>query len=353
LLLLSTGKEMSDKNTHLDILRYLAGIIVSLIFISTISCNRNDTIPTISDNLDDDSNSAYVDLPAINITGINNNIDHETGQNVDGDNISGKSDIATSNISSRSYYCEKAYLTVDLPTSWAASEGGEYLAHSLDGIVAFNSWNQTDFWAKAVQAGNTVRYSLYAIRDKVPDGGAYVVLSRVWGPPLAPDQFPDEYTSTSLDSLLNWDYISKRNDGQSLQFFKWGRYMRVDIGCNEHASNTTLGELRVLLESWQFDEIPAGDIEWAALQARELLPESVEPQMFLTHVGMFGPRYTEAEVDDDEIVHIRFIYTWNQITLPQPIPDDYQFSSTHWWTMDVLPDGIVVITGEGGAALPK
>ena len=168
---------MSDINTHLGILRYIVILIISFIIISTISCNHDETVPTISDNLDDDSNSAYVDLPAINITGINN-IDNEAGENVDSDNTSGKSDIATSNISSRSYYSDQAYLTVGLPTNWAVSEGGEFLAHSLDGIVAFNSWNQTDFWAKAVQTGNTVRYSLYTIRDQIPDGGAYVVLSR-------------------------------------------------------------------------------------------------------------------------------------------------------------------------------
>jgi len=343
---------MSDINTHLGISRYLVGIIASFIIISTISCSHDGITTNVSDNLDGDNNSAYVDLPAINITSINNNIDNEAGENVDSDNTSGKSDIATSNISSRKYYSDQAYLTVDLPTNWAVSDGGEYLAHSLDGIVAFYSWNQTDFWAKAVQTGNIVTYSLFTIRDQVPDGGAYVVLSRVWGPPLLPDHFPDEYTSTSLNSLLNWDYISKRNDGQSLQFFKWGRYMQVDIWCNEYASNTTLSELKVLLESWQFDEIPVGDIEWAALQARELLPESVEPQMFRTRAGRYGPRYTEAEVDG-ETVHFRFIYTWNQITLPQPIPDDYQFDSAHWWTMDVLPDGSVVLIGEGGAVLPK
>jgi hypothetical protein len=343
---------MSYIKTHLEILRYLVGIIVSLIIISTISCSHDENNATVSENLDGDNISADADLPAINITDTDNNINGEVGENVDSDNTSGKWDIATSNISSRSYYVDQAYLTVDLPTNWAVSEGGEYLAHSLDGIVAFNSWNQTDFWAKDVQTGNTVTYSLFTIRDQVPDGGAYVVLSRVGGPPLPPDHFPDEYTSTSLDSLLNWYDIFEYIGGQSLVFFKWGRYMQVDIWCNEYASNTTLSELKVLLESWQFDEIPVGDIEWAALQARELLPESVEPQMFRTRAGRYGPRYTEAEVDG-ETVHFRFIYTWNQITLPQPIPDDYQFDSAHWWTIDVLPDGSVVLTGEGGATLQK
>ncbi|MBN2074274.1 MAG: hypothetical protein JW762_01860 [Dehalococcoidales bacterium] len=276
-----------------------------------------------------------------------------SAEHADSDNISADAGINTANISSRSYYSDQAYLTVDLPINWAVTEGYEYLTKSLEGIVAFNSWNQTDFWAKEVQTGNTVRYSLYTVRDQVPDGGAYVVLSRVWGPPLSPDHFPDEYASNSLESLLDWYDISEYIGGQYLLFFKWGRYMRVDIWCNEHASNATLNELKVLLESWHFDKIPAGDIEWAALQARELLPESVEPKMFLTRAGRYGPRYTEAEVDDDEIVHIRFIYTWNQITLPRPIPADYQFNSAHWWTIDVLPDGSVVLTGEGGAALPN
>ena len=182
-------------------------------------------------------------------------------EDADSNNNSADKGIITANIPGRSHYIDQAYLTVDLPTNWAVSESGKYLTHSLEGIVAFNSWNQTDFWAKEVQTGNSVRYSLSTIRDQVPNGGAYVVLSRVWGPPLLPDLFPDEYTSTSLDSLLNWYDISEYIGGQSLIFFKWGRYMQVDIWCNEYASNTTLCELKLLLESWQFDNIPAGDIE--------------------------------------------------------------------------------------------
>lgn len=156
-------------------------------------------------------------------------------EHADNEDDSNDASIISANIPYRSYYSDQAYLTVALPINWAVSEGYEYLTKSLEGIVAFNSWNQTDFWAKEVQTGNTVTYSLYTIRDQVPDGGAYVVLSRVWGPPLLPDHFPDEYTSTSLDNLLNWNYISKWSDGQSLQFLKWGRYMQVDIWCNEHA----------------------------------------------------------------------------------------------------------------------
>jgi hypothetical protein len=343
---------MNDINIRLGIIRYLVGIIVSLIIISTISCSHDGSNATVSDNLDGDNITADATILAINITGNDNNINSESGENVDSDNIKANAGIDAANISSRIYYSDQAYLTVDLPTNWAVSEGGEYLTYSFVGIVAFNSWNQTDFWAKDVQTGNSVRYDLFTIKDQVPDGGAYVVLSEVGGPFLPPDQFSDEYASNSLDSLLNWYDIFEYIGGQSFEFFKWGRYMRVDIWCNEHASNTTLDELKVLLESWQFDEIPAGDIEWAALQARQLLPESVEPQLFLTHVGMFGPRYTEAEVDG-KTVHIRFIYTWNNTTLPRPIPDDYQFSTAHWWTIDVLPDGSAVLTGESGAVLPK
>ena len=156
---------MSYIKIHLEILRYLVGIIVSLIIISTISCSHDENNATVSENLDGDNISADADLPAINITDTDNNINGEVGENVDSDNTSGKWDIATSNISSRSYYVDQAYLTVDLPINWAISEGGEYLAHSLDGIVALNSWNQTDFWAKDVQTGNTVTYSLFTIRD--------------------------------------------------------------------------------------------------------------------------------------------------------------------------------------------
>jgi hypothetical protein len=81
---------MSYIKIHLEILRYLVGIIVSLIIISTISCSHDDTIPTISDYLDGDNISADADLPAVNITHTDNNINGEVGENVDSDNTSGK-----------------------------------------------------------------------------------------------------------------------------------------------------------------------------------------------------------------------------------------------------------------------
>ena len=86
---------MSYIKIHLEILRYLVGIIVSLIIISTISCSHDENNATVSENLDGDNISADADLPAINITDTDNNINGEVGENVDSDNTSGKWDIVS------------------------------------------------------------------------------------------------------------------------------------------------------------------------------------------------------------------------------------------------------------------
>jgi len=142
-----------------------------------------------------------------------------------------------------------------------------------------------------------------------------------------------------------------------IQFYKWGRDLRLEISYHPDASDKTVAELNNLLASWRFDSVPAGDVEWAGIQARKLLPEEVEPFKFSNRAGSRGDggvdRMTETEVRGDT-VRFRFMYRWDvpppprTISAPYECPDD----SCHWWEIDVLPTGEAVLVDEGGAKLP-
>jgi hypothetical protein len=180
------------------------------------------------------------------------------------------------------------------------------------------------------------------------------VLSYVEGSHIAPEQLTPEYALNNITSLLNWNEI-RQDDGQYIEFFKWGCSKRIDICRSRDASNTTMNELKSFLESWRFDQFPSGDPDWTVMQACRLLPESVGPKSFPLegHVSYEGiTRATEVKVDG-KTVHIRFIYGWNNVTIPRPVPADFQFNSYHWWKIDMLPDGNVTLTGEGGKPLPN
>jgi hypothetical protein len=249
------------------------------------------------------------------------------------------------------------YLKVDLPTRWAAAEGPEYLAHPFEGQVAFNIWGEGGFWAREVRTGSSSTYGPQTVMSQIPEGGAYVALVRIWGPPRPDDYDPTEYNLDDLSELCqphDWRQDSA-TDAQFIQFYKWGRDLRLEIACHPGASDETVDELNNLLASWRFDAVPAGDVEWAGIQARQILPEEVEPLKFSNQPGRRGggnvDRVTQTEVSGDT-VHIRFMYRWDN---PSPgrdsfyeCPDD----SCHWWEIDVLPTGEAVLVDEGGAKLP-
>ncbi len=260
------------------------------------------------------------------------------------------------------YHSEEGYLTVSLPEGWAAVEGPEYLAHPYEGQLAFNSWGENDFWAREVPTDNSdnttsYSYSTQTVMLQIPEGGAYVALVRIWGPPRMPDYAPPEYTLDDLSELYqphDWRQ-DDATDAQFIQFYKWGRDLRLEIACRPDTSDKTVAELNDLLESWRFDSVPAGDIEWAGIQARKLLPEEVEPLKFSNRAGRRGDdgvdRVTQTEVSGDT-VRIRFMYRWNN---PSPGHDFFYEcpeDSCHWWEIDVLPTGETVLVDEGGAKLP-
>lgn len=241
------------------------------------------------------------------------------------------------------YHSEEGDLTISLPDGWVAVEGPEYLTHPYDGQVAFNSWGENGFWAREVRTGSSSSYSTQIAMSQILEGGAYVALVRIWGPPRMPDYAPPEYTPDDLSGLCqphDWRQDSA-TDAQFIQFYKWGRDLRLEVACHPGASDKTVAELNDLLESWRFDSVPEGDIEWAGIQARKLLPEEVEPLKFSNRAGSRSDdgvdRVTEVETKGS-IMSFRFIYRWD--------------NSSHWWTVEVSPIGEAIITGDGGDLLP-
>ncbi len=260
---------------------------------------------------------------------------------------------------------DEFYLQVDLPTGWAAAEGPEYLAHPFEGQIAFNSWGEEGFWAHEVRTehpdGTSYSYGSQDVMSQIPEGGAYVVLVRIWGPGRVPGYNPPEYTLDDLSDLYqahDWrqDVTPDTQFGQ-FTFYKWGRDLRLEVYCHPDATDETVAELNNLLASWRFDSVPTGDIEWAGIQARQLLPEEVEPLKFSNRAGSRGDngieRMTETEVRGDT-VRFRFMYRWDVPPPPRTIgaPYDCPDDCCHWWEIDVLPTGEAVLIDEGGARLP-
>jgi hypothetical protein len=248
-------------------------------------------------------------------------------------------------IDSKVYYSEEGDLTVSLPDGWAVAEGPESLTSMsrLVGQVAFNSWGEKDFWAREVVTGGSHRYSPQVVMSQIPEGGAYVVLFIVHGPPAISGTEPPEYTIEDLSGLIrehDW-----REDASSAAYYssfhKWGRGLGLEIACHPGVSDKTVDELNNLLKSWTFDDVPIGDIEWLGIQARKLLPEEVEPLKFSNRAGFHGEngvdRITEVETGENMTI-FRFIYQWG--------------SSSHWWTVEVSLRGDATLTGEGGDPLP-
>jgi hypothetical protein len=246
------------------------------------------------------------------------------------------------------------YLSVQLPEGWAAVEGPGYLGmQHIEGIVSFNSWGQSDFWARALYKEGTasdnytasITYSGSIVASQVPKEGAYVALTLVSGPPPDFDGYPLQYPCNDLSGLLSPHDWRKppASSATFLNFYKWGRSFTLEVYCHPEASDETVDKLNQLLMSWRFDSNWVGDIEWAGTLARLLLPEEVKPWMFpirsSQQYDLGDIRTASAEVSDTT-VQFRFTYCPGE-------------TSCHWWEIDVPPTGIPVLTGEGGAPLPE
>jgi hypothetical protein len=256
------------------------------------------------------------------------------------------------------YHSEVAYLTVALPDGWAAVEGTEPLVSTthLLGQVAFNSWGEEGFWSREEVHGSSRIYGPSTVMNSLPPGGAYIVLTLINMPPPIGYE-PEEYLPNDFIGLLtpnNWQIGSGFNSYFS--FSKWGESYELQIACDPAATSKTVQELRSVLESWRFDETPAGNVGWALPLARELIPDKVQP--FPRYTGYYGSgendgivRSIEAKVSEDKAARFRFTYYWDVPSLGS-FTDNAKSSPQHWWDIDVLPDGKAVSVGEGGDPLP-
>ena len=275
---------------------------------------------------------------------------------------------ATPTLTATSFRSEANHLEVTVPGGWAAYEEEEYLADPFTGIVAFNSWGEQGFWVKEMvvresEDTTSYTYSPQTVLAQIPQDGAYIVL--VWqsgGPPI--EEYGPEYESQDLSGL--WDENDCRekpgdNGASIINFFKWGRLLSLEVYCGPQVSGETATSVNALLASWQFDAAPAGDLGWATVMARKLLPQSQDASRFpILHEGhtisflrnedvVYA---TQAEVLDKTVL-VTFRYIWDVPLGGEINPEDCPTYRCHWWRIEARPDGEMVLVEEGGASLPE
>lgn len=256
---------------------------------------------------------------------------------------------------------DECHLEVTLPPGWAAA-GPEALVPRISGLVAFNSWGEAGFWGREVGG----KYGSETTMEQVPHLGAYVQLVEVVGPATpGREHYAGEHEQEDLGGL--WEEKDWRV-GETIQgytgigFYKWGRSLGLGVYCDQDASDATVEAVNALLESWRFDAVVPGDVGWAAVEARHLLPLAVEPMKFpIPHLEHRSPitkfpeehesiaRVTQATVRDETVV-VKFMYRWNDPKRDRgpECPSD----RCHWWIVEAWPSGEIVLTEEGGAVLP-
>jgi hypothetical protein len=270
---------------------------------------------------------------------------------------------------------DECHLEVMLPPGWAVA-GLKELVPDYTGLVAFNSWGGAGFWPGTVTRLNScgVRVTGYfpeGIMEQIPDGGAYVQLTESWGPAPAPGyaHYAGEHEREDLGGLWerkDWRVGETTQGVTTLGFYKWGRSLDLGVYCDQDASDATIEAVNALLESWRFDAVVPGDIGWAAVEARHLLPPEVEPMKFPVSSPWLRPgsgaavacfsgqhgnvsRITQANVRGETVV-ITFMYRWGdpERNWSTECPTD----RCHWWKIEARPSGEVVLIEEGGAVLP-
>lgn len=254
------------------------------------------------------------------------------------------------------FHSDRFHIEVTLPPGWAAVEGPESLASPYTGLVAFNSWNATSFWAREFWTENTSTYSTSSILRQMPGDGAYIVLVQMsGGPPPELYEYGPEYELEDLSDL--WKEQDCRTRSSVMGFVKWGRLLSLEVYCKPNASDQTATAVNALLASWRFDRVPVGDVGWAVIEASQLLPASVEPAKFPI-LSDFPPesvdgnivRITKVQVQGETVI-VTFMYRWDE---PKDVSDSLECSSgrCHWWKFEARWSGEVVLVEEGGATLP-
>lgn len=162
-------------------------------------------------------------------------------------------------ITSISYHSAKYNMNVQISLGWVGIEGPTNLKFpGIEGLVAFNSWGQTDFWAKAESENNTggpisFHYSPAVVASQIPGGGAYIALVEEDGPPYI-DEKPVEYTGNDLSGLYqshDWRQDSA-DEAYFKNFYKGGLDLTLVVACSPNASDQTIAQINDLLKSWRF-----------------------------------------------------------------------------------------------------
>ena len=283
-------------------------------------------------------------------------------------------EISDSTTGGTFFRSDECYLEVMLPQGWAVA-GPKELVPRVSGWVAFNSWGEAGFRPGMVTRLNSsgVRVTGYfpeGIMEQIPDGGAYVQLNERSGPALAPGyaHYAGEHEREDLGGLWerkDWRVGETIQGVTSIGFYKWGRSLYLGVYCNKNAFDATVEAANALLESWRFDAVVPGDIGWAVVEARHLLPPEVEPMKFPVPQhglptsrswvallsGQHGnvARVTQANVRGETVV-VTFMYRWGdpERDWSSECPSD----RCHWWKIEARPNGEVVMIEEGGAVLP-
>jgi hypothetical protein len=273
----------------------------------------------------------------------------------------GATPVPTATPRPKSFRSELAHAEAPLPEGWAAVEGPVTLARPFTGLVAFNSWGQAGFWAPEIANGSGLGYSYSTVMQQLPAGGAYIVLiDQDGGPKLPPDYSGPEYALTDLSGLSQAeDCRAPNHDSDWQTFYKWGHSLILQVVCQPNASDATVAAVNAVLAGWRFDAVPAGEMGWAVLAARALLPEAVTPNKFPIPTGPASAtapqeigqqdgdvtRSTRVVLKDDNLL-VTFTFYWNVPALASSAA-----GPQHWWQYQVAPTGEVALLSEGGDAL--
>jgi hypothetical protein len=278
---------------------------------------------------------------------------------------------------------EANWLSATLPAGWAAAEGpadlsAGVLMHAPTGIVAFNSWGEAGFWAVAQSwkqgRGTQAEYGREQVLKQMPDAGVYLVLTESTYFAGSVITSPGYTEHTSQDVIDIWPEGDCREERVMTSFFKWGTAYELDLHCGTAAEDEVIALAMELIESLRFDAIPAGNVGWAVLEARALLPESITPSQFPgtgSHGrdrgdGIWESYITEYERIEDRRVRVTFVYhhgleagsmephsIYGQedgktiLHLDRCLPE-----SCHYWQYEVGADGTVTLIDEGGGEYP-
>jgi hypothetical protein len=273
-------------------------------------------------------------------------------------------ELATPSASDSPFRSAQHHLEVTLPPGWSGAEGPETVSRTYGGVVAFNSWGQYDAWISEFRAEYDSSSGPPHFLKEVPDAAAYVaLLHRAGGPVPVPWDYGPEYDRSDLADLWKPHDCRAAGGHTSVQFFKWGRKLYLEVQCGPGASEATTAAVNALLASWRFDRVPAGDPGWASSTARTLLPSAVGPDRFPivagTHKGgepnrsmqgdITASRTTETRLDGDTVV-VTFEYRW--YGQGEGFAGDCPADRCHWWRFEAHSDGTVELPEEGGAAVP-